>query len=74
MAVGGEGVGVMATPSQTYVDTALAAGAVTSPFWLTLLQSGVEIYIALGGALLLTIRLGVAWRDWRRPPTKEDKK
>tara|TARA_Y100000310_G_scaffold303505_1_gene341891 strand:- start:513 stop:725 length:213 start_codon:yes stop_codon:yes gene_type:complete len=64
--MGDPGLGVMASPSQTYVDTALATGAVASPWWLTMLQSGVELYVLIGGSILLTIRLTCAFRDWRK--------
>lgn len=46
-------------------DVATAAGALTSPWWLDLIHYGYQGSMAAGGALLLLLRLGVAYREWR---------
>jgi hypothetical protein len=46
-----------------YVTGALAA---SSPWWLRYLEDYAAAYIAIGGAILVTIRVAIAYRDWRR--------
>lgn len=46
-------------------DIATAAGALTSPWWLDLIHYGYQGTMAAGGALLLGLRLAVAFREWR---------
>lgn len=46
-------------------DYGLAAGAVTSPFWLQMLERGFGLFMLVGGALLLTLRIAIALREWR---------
>ncbi|NIA67766.1 hypothetical protein HBA54_04110 [Pelagibius litoralis] len=51
------------------VDGTLGVGAVSSPFWvawLEALRDGLGFYMLFGGAVLLTLRLAIAWRDWRQ--------
>lgn len=50
---------------KTAVDASLGTGAVTSPLWLQLLERGLGFYVAVAGAILITIRLVIAFRDWR---------
>lgn len=47
------------------LDTIVGGGAVSSPWWMTYLQTGVTVFMLLGGAALLGIRLAIAWREWR---------
>ena len=46
-------------------DVATAAGALTSPWWLDLIHYGYQGSMAAGGALLLLLQLGAAYREWR---------
>jgi len=48
---------------QQYLDTALGVTAVSSPIWLQHLAEGLEIYVLLGGAVLITLRV---WRTYKR--------
>lgn len=47
------------------IDGTLGIGAVTSPIWLQYLQTGIGMFMLLGGAVLLALRLAIAWREWR---------
>lgn len=47
------------------IDGTIAVGAVTSPFWMQALQTGVGVFMLLGGAFLLGLRILIAWREWR---------
>jgi hypothetical protein len=47
-------------------DIATAAGAVTSPWWLDALHQGYQGFMAGGAAILLGLRLAVAYREWRQ--------
>jgi len=51
--------------AKTGLDVALAASALSSPVWLSMLQTYVGLFMLLGGALLLVLRLAIAWREWR---------
>lgn len=52
------------------VDSTLGVAAISSPWWMQLLQTGVGMFMLLGGALLLALRLAIAWREWRHPVGK----
>lgn len=47
------------------IDGLLGVGAVTAPFWVKLVETGFTIGMALGGAVLLALRIAIAWREWR---------
>lgn len=47
------------------IDGTLGLGAVTSPFWLSWVENGLGIFMLVGGAVLLTLRLMITWRQWR---------
>jgi hypothetical protein len=47
------------------IDGALGAAGISSPFWLTQLQTVAGAVVAVGGAVLIVIRVMIAWRDWR---------
>lgn len=53
------------TMVQKVGDAALATGAVTSPFWLTLITDWVGLVAAVGGLILLAFRLYPAYLDFR---------
>ena len=56
--------------AKTAIDGTLGVGAVTSPFWLNWLETGLGLFMLVGGAVLLILRLLIAWREWRdsKPP------
>lgn len=47
------------------IDGAIGAVGVSSPVWLQYLQNGAGAVVAIGGAVLIVIRVMIAWRDWR---------
>lgn len=51
--------------AQEIVDAALATGAITTPLWLQTLEEGIHIYILIGGAVLLTLRVVKLVREMR---------
>jgi hypothetical protein len=56
------------TPDQqikTALDTSIGTIGASSPLWIQHLQQGAAIVAAVGGAILVVIRLLIAWRDWR---------
>ena len=48
------------------VDGAAGAAAVTAPLWLQHIETGAQLVVALGGVVLIALRIAVAWRDFRR--------
>lgn len=50
---------------KTIADTGIASAAITSPVWLQMVQTYVGLFMLIGGALLLVLRLAIAWREWR---------
>lgn len=54
------------------IDGTLGVGAVTSPFWINALETGLGLFMLVGGVLLLILRIMIAWREWRaghnKPP------
>lgn len=57
------------TSEQFIPDVALGSAAVTSPFWLHLLEKGLSWYVLILGAAVITLRLVIAARALRK---KED--
>jgi len=53
-------------PGKQSLDGAIVAVSLASPWWLQALQQGVGLFMLLGGAALLTLRLAIAWREWRQ--------
>lgn len=47
-------------------DTVVAAGAITAFEWYRYFADGLAVFMAIGGAVLLGIRLALALREWRR--------
>jgi hypothetical protein len=56
----------MITETQAKIDGAIAVGSVTAPWWLELFNQASHVYFIVGGAILLTLRIALAVRDWRR--------
>ena len=56
----------MTEPSKQALDGAIVAVSLASPWWLQALQQGVGLFMLLGGAVLLALRLAIAWREWRQ--------
>jgi hypothetical protein len=57
--------------SSTNIDVSTAAGALTSPLWLDWLQYGLDTYVIAGGAILLTLRILIALREYTRKKSDE---
>jgi hypothetical protein len=47
-------------------DATIAAGALAYPYWSAPLESWLHIIAGVGGIVLLTIRILVAWKEYRR--------
>lgn len=57
------------------IDYTLGAGVITAPVWVQWLQvaSSLAAFVAaFGGVILVTIRIAIAWRDWRRGEVVQD--
>lgn len=60
----------MEKPAEIAFDTVTGLGAVSSPWWLLLFNGALHEAILIGGAVLLGLRLAVAWRQFRRKRTE----
>ena len=49
-------------------DALISLPAIASPFYFTHIEQWMSIYLAIGGGVLLTIRIGLAIREWRNRP------
>jgi hypothetical protein len=52
-------------PIRTSMDVAIGTSAVTSPLWIQYVQNGATVVAAIGGAVLILIRVWIAIRDLR---------
>ena len=50
--------------NKTAIDLSVGAGAITVPWWVEL-TSGMELLIAVGGVVLISFRLVMAYREWK---------
>jgi hypothetical protein len=50
---------------KTALDTSIGTIGAISPIWIQYLQEWAGFIAAVGGAILVIIRLAIAWRDWR---------
>ena len=48
------------------IDSTIATGAITMPLWVTQLQGWIGLAIAVGGLILVIIRIAIALKDWNR--------
>lgn len=53
------------------VDGAIAAGALTLPWWAMELGAWAELGVTLGTLVLLILRIRIAVRDWRASEKEE---
>jgi hypothetical protein len=53
------------------VDGTLGAGAVSAPFWVGYIETGLTMFMLAGGALLLALRLFLTVKEIRKKK-KED--
>ena len=51
--------------NKNVVDLSVGAGAITMPWWIQL-TSGLELLIAVGGVVLISFRLAMAYKEWRQ--------
>lgn len=55
------------------IDHTIALTALASPWWLQVLQNGAAIFMLVGGAVLLSLRILIAFREWMHPPKGDGK-
>ena len=55
-----------ADEAKLVIDSTIATGAITMPLWVTELQGWIGFAIAVGGLILVVIRIIIAIRDWQR--------
>ena len=48
------------------IDSTIATGAITMPLWVTELQGWIGFAIAVGGLILVILRIIIAIRDWQK--------
>ncbi len=51
---------------RTTVDAAIVGGATATPWWIQFVEPYLEAYVAILVALIVTVRLGLLFREWRR--------
>lgn len=51
--------------TKTVLDGAIVSGSVTAPVWIDYVQSGIGLLMGVGGIVLLMLRIGIAWREWK---------
>jgi hypothetical protein len=56
------------TDTRTVVDGAIAAGAITLPWWAVFLSGWMSFAITLGGLVLVCFRIMLAYREWKSKP------
>lgn len=56
-----------ADEAKLVIDSSIATGAITMPLWVTELQGWIGLAIAVGGLILVMLRIAIAIRDWNRP-------
>lgn len=64
----GDVVGGAAGAAKQLTDYTVGGTAATSPWWLEWLHTANEVaatVAAIGGVVLVLIRIRVAWREWR---------
>lgn len=52
--------------NKTITDSIIGTGALSTPFWLESFQYGMTVFMLVGGAVLLVLRIALAWREWRK--------
>ena len=52
-------------PAKAVLDTALGVGGVTGVLWLEYLAQSMKAVAAMGGALLVLMRLYLTYLDWK---------
>ena len=50
--------------NRTALDLGVGAGTITVPWWMQL-TAGLELFVAIGGLVLVGFRLAIAVREWR---------
>ena len=50
--------------NRTTLDLSVGAGAITVPWWMQL-TAGRELFIAIGGVVLVGFRVAIAIREWK---------
>ena len=51
-------------------DTTLATGLVSTPIWLQWVEQGLQLFMLVGGSILLIFRL---WAMYRERKSKDDR-
>ena len=49
------------------MDAAFATSIVSTPIWLQWLESGLQLFMLVGGSILLAVRLWAMTRDRKKP-------
>jgi len=53
-------------------DATMASGAISAPYWFELLPKILHAYVAILGAVLITLRVALSLREWRLKGVKDD--
>ena len=51
--------------TRVIVDSAIASGAITMPLWVIHLHEYLQLFTLIGGLILLTIRIYLAFKEAR---------
>ncbi len=55
-----------ADEAKLVIDSTIATGAITMPLWVTELQGWIGFAIAVGGLILVVLRIIIAIKDWQK--------
>jgi len=58
--------------TRTVVDGAIAAGAITLPWWVVYLSGWMSFFTVFGGFILICFRIALAYRELKSKDQKQD--
>lgn len=64
----------MVTDTRVLADSTVAGIGFTSAIWLQYVEPWLHFYMYVGGAILLALRILVAWRDYKHGSRRRKKK
>ena len=53
-------------PTKHTLDAGLGFWGILSPWWSTTIEPVIQGFVLIGGAILIFLRIMVAWRDYKQ--------
>tara|TARA_Y100000593_G_C4302110_1_gene333893 strand:+ start:379 stop:573 length:195 start_codon:yes stop_codon:yes gene_type:complete len=57
---------------KTVIDTTIATGMISTPIWLQWVEQGLQIFMLVGGAALLIMRLWIMYNEFKNRKENKD--